>query len=125
MSLTVNSTNGNTLQTANATQGNAVTKQSPSIFGDRNGNSKIDREDFTNEQDYQMFEQKGLIGQLWEKAVNFINSLRNRNNSNSISEKAQNDINTLLTWLNKHNIEYKVNDDNSIEFDYEGQHEKH
>ena len=117
----INNVNNNPKKVENS--GNETT--SDSIFGDKNNNGIIDKNDFSDAKMAALAEARGLIGKSWDSLKETIDSILNKNQTTPISENAQKAKNSIIEYNKQNNIPYKENPDGSIEVEYNGTKEKY
>ena len=75
----INTTNGLNAGTAQTSGSSKKNQQQVSIFGDKNNNGIVDKNDFADEKTAQIAQEKGLIGRKWESVKESIAKLINTN----------------------------------------------
>lgn len=99
-------------------------KDSASIFGDKNNNGIVDKDDFSNSEIAVQAEAKGLFGKSWDSLKDSINTLLSAPQAKPLNENAQKEKNDNIAFLKEKNIPYKENADGSVEYEIDGHIEK-
>lgn len=105
-------------------EGNVDNQNQNSIFGDKNNNGVVDKEDFTDTKMAELADSKGLLGKTWDSVKDMIGGILGQPQPKPMSEASKNDKADMLNYLKEKNIDYKENADGSVEYEFEGNHEK-